>query len=75
VAGWQFRPAKHILRLMTVDVMRRLSAFRPLHEYRYVGLGGYEFVDFDLVRRALGIHSKAATRSASSSTAPFPTST
>lgn len=56
MAGWQFRPAKQILRLMTIDVMRRLSAFRPLHEYRYVGLGGYEFVDFDLVRRALGVH-------------------
>ena len=56
MAGWQFRPAKQILRLMTVDVMRRLSAFHPLREYRYVGLGGYEFVDFDLVRRALGIH-------------------
>jgi hypothetical protein len=56
MAGWQFRPAKHMQRLMAVDVMRRLSAFRPLHEYRYVGLGGYEFVDFDLVRRALGIH-------------------
>ena len=56
MAGWQFRPAKHIVRLMSVDVMRRLSAFRPLHNYQYVGLGGYEFVDFDLVRRALGIH-------------------
>jgi hypothetical protein len=61
--GWQLRPAKHILRLMAVDVMRRLSAFRPLHEYRYVGLGGYEFVDFDLVRRALGIHKMTSIES------------
>ena len=36
--------------------MRRLCNFRPLSEYRYVGMGGYEFVDFDLVHRALGIH-------------------
>ncbi|MFI4991372.1 MAG: O-methyltransferase [Solirubrobacterales bacterium] len=53
--GWQFRPNKQIQRLMCVEVMRRLSAFRPLSDYRYVGLGGYEFVDFDLVYRALGI--------------------
>lgn len=54
--GWQFRPAKQIQRLMAVDAMRRLSHFQPLHEYRYVGMGGYEFVDFDLVHRALGVH-------------------
>lgn len=54
--GWQFRPAKQMQRLMAVDAMRRLSAFRPLKEYRYVGMGGYEFVDFDLVRRSLGLH-------------------
>jgi hypothetical protein len=55
VPGWQFRPNKQIQRLMCVEVMRRLSAFRPVSEYRYVGLGGYEFIDFDLVYRALGI--------------------
>jgi hypothetical protein len=54
--GWQFRPAKQMQRLMVIDVMRRLRAFRPLVEYRYVGFGGYEFVDFDLVRRQLGIY-------------------
>jgi len=41
---------------MAVDVMRRLSSFRPLDEYRYIGLGGYEFIDFDLVHRALGVN-------------------
>jgi hypothetical protein len=41
---------------MAVDAMRRLCNFRPLHEYRYVGMGAYEFVDFDLVHRALGVH-------------------
>ncbi len=53
--GWQFRPNKQIQRLMCIDVMRRLSAFRPLNDYRYIGLGGYEFIDFDLVYRSLGI--------------------
>lgn len=54
-AGWQFRPAKQIVRLIGVDAMRRLSTFRRLPDYRYVGMGGYEFVDFDLVRRGLGV--------------------
>jgi hypothetical protein len=54
--GWQFRPAKQIQRLMAVDAMRRLGNFFPLSEYRYIGMGGYEFVDFDLVHRALGVH-------------------
>jgi hypothetical protein len=54
--GWQFRPAKQIQRLVAVDVMRKLAHFEPLHEYRYVGMGGYEFVDFDLAHRALGVH-------------------
>jgi len=55
--GWQFRPAKQIQRLMAIDTMRRLSVFRPLPEYRYIGLGGFEFIDFDLVKRSLGIRS------------------
>jgi hypothetical protein len=54
--GWQFRPAKQIQRLMAVDSMRRLASFRRVADYGYVGLGGYEFIDFDLVHRALGIH-------------------
>lgn len=41
---------------MAVDVMWRLRSFRPLDEYRYIGLGGYEFIDFDLVHRALGVN-------------------
>jgi hypothetical protein len=35
--------------------MRKLSAFRPLPEYRYIGFGGFEFIDFDLVKRALDV--------------------
>jgi hypothetical protein len=41
---------------MAVDAMRRLCNFHRLANYRYVGMGGYEFVDFDLVHRALGVH-------------------
>lgn len=65
MAGWQFRPAKHILRLMAVDVMRRLAVFHPLKHYRYVGFGGYEFVDFDLVHRQLGIDYMTSIESSS----------
>lgn len=63
--GWQFRPAKHMQRLMAVDVMRRLGAFRPISDYRYLGMGGYEFIDFDLVWRALGITRMTSIESSS----------
>lgn len=49
------RPAKHIQRRMIVDALRRLRAFSELTEYEYVGFGGMEFVDFELVHRELGI--------------------
>lgn len=49
------RPAKHIQRRMVVDALRRLRAFSPLSEYEYVGFGGTEFVDFELVHRELWV--------------------
>lgn len=49
------RPSKHIQRRMVVDACRRLEAITPLPDYRFVGFGAYEYVDFDLVRRELGI--------------------
>jgi hypothetical protein len=49
------RPAKFIQRRMVVDALRRLRAFAPLSSYEYVGFGGMEFVDFDLIHRELGI--------------------
>ena len=51
------RPAKHIHRRMVVDSLRRLRAFSPVADYHYVGFGGMEFVDFELVHRELGIAS------------------
>jgi hypothetical protein len=49
------RPAKHVQRRMVVDALRRMRAFSELPEYQYVGFGGMEFVDFELVHRELGI--------------------
>ncbi len=49
------RPAKHIQRRMVVDALRSMRSFSPLPEYQYVGFGGMEFVDFELVHRELGI--------------------
>jgi hypothetical protein len=53
--SYSARPAKHIQRQMVIDACRRLSPLGPLTDYRYIGFGGREFVDFELVRRALGI--------------------
>lgn len=49
------RPAKYIQRRMVVDALRRLRVFSELSKYEYVGFGGMEFVDFELVHRELGI--------------------
>jgi hypothetical protein len=49
------RPSKHVQRRMVVDACRRLEAIAPLPSYRFVGFGAYEYVDFDLMRRDLGI--------------------
>lgn len=49
------RPSKHIQRRMIVDACRRLRSFAPLSDYAYIGFGAFEYVDFDLVRRELGI--------------------
>jgi len=49
------RPAKAIQRRMIVDACRRLGPFGPPDAYEYVGFGALEFVDFHLMRRAVGI--------------------
>lgn len=49
------RPAKHVQRRMVVDALRRMRSFSELEDYQYVGFGGMEFVDFELVHRELGI--------------------
>lgn len=42
---------------MFCDAVRSLRALRPMAEYRYVGLGDWQFVDFELMRREVGIRS------------------
>jgi hypothetical protein len=53
--NYSLRPAKNIERKMIVDVLRRLRAFAPLTDYRYVGLGSTYFSDFALFHKALNI--------------------
>lgn len=54
-APYAFRPAKRIQRLMFCDAVRALRTLRPLEEYQYIGLGHWQFVDFELMRREVGI--------------------
>lgn len=49
------RPAKSVVRRMLAEAFRQLTPIGDLKEYRYVGLGGLEFVDFELFHRELGI--------------------
>lgn len=53
--SYALRPRKQIQRLLIADACQRLRAVAPLEHYEYVGFGGFEFVDFDLFRRRLGI--------------------
>ena len=54
-APYAFRPAKRIQRIMFCDALRCLRTLRPLEEYQYVGLGHWQFVDFELMRREVGV--------------------
>ena len=54
-APYAFRPAKRIQRLMFCDMLRCLRVVRPMEDYLYVGLGHWQFVDFELMRREVGL--------------------
>ena len=54
-APYAFRPAKRIQRLMVFDALRLLRTFHRLEDYVYIGFGSWEFVDFRLIRRELGV--------------------
>lgn len=54
-APYAFRPAKRIQRLMLCDALGALRLLRPLEEYQYIGFGHWQFVDFELMRRAVGV--------------------
>ena len=49
------RPSKTVCRRIFVETLRRLQALDKLSTYSYVGFGAYQFLDFDLVHRHLGI--------------------
>jgi hypothetical protein len=54
-APYAFRPAKRIQRLMFCDALRTLRSLRAMDDYQYVGLGHWQFVDFELMRREVGV--------------------
>ena len=53
--NYVLRPAKAVQRRMVVDACRRLTAVGPLDQFQYVGFGGLEYVDIEMVHRALGV--------------------
>jgi hypothetical protein len=53
--NYRTAPLKAISRHMIVEVCRRLLVFGDLRDYVYVGLGGLEFVDFELFHQTLGL--------------------
>ena len=53
--NYRVRPAKSIQRKMLCDAFLRLSFFKPVENYRYVGFGSTTFVDFILFHKMLGI--------------------
>ena len=52
--NYTLRPAKNIERKMIAEACARLSIFRPVNTYRYVGFGSPFFSDFRLFHRILG---------------------
>ncbi|HEV7400355.1 MAG TPA: O-methyltransferase [Solirubrobacterales bacterium] len=54
-APYAFRPAKRIQRIMFCDALRALRSLRPIEQYQYLGFGHWQFVDFELMRREVGV--------------------
>ncbi|WP_220749021.1 MULTISPECIES: O-methyltransferase [Jannaschia] len=69
--NYSLRPAKHAERKMMGELFRRLAAFAPLEEYRYVGLGSVWFADFSLYHKSLGIADMVSIERATGSKARF----
>jgi hypothetical protein len=40
---------------MFCDALRALRRLRPIEEYQYIGFGHWQFVDFELMRREVGV--------------------
>jgi len=52
---YRLRPAKAIERKMIAEVIRKLSIFHKIEDYRYIGFGSIYFSDFTLFHKGLGI--------------------
>lgn len=52
---YSIRPAKATVRRMIVEALAQLSPLVPVDKYRYIGMGGTYFRDFQIVHRRLGI--------------------
>lgn len=52
---YHLRPQKAVDRNLFIELLLRLRKIIDLSEYRYIGFGSYEFDEFKLVYRALGI--------------------
>ncbi len=55
--NYSLRPAKNIERKMICEALRRLTEFRLVETYRYIGFGAYYFSDFILFHKALNLKS------------------
>lgn len=58
---------------MFCDAVRSLRSLRPMEDYQYVGLGHWQFVDFELMRREVGIRSMVSIERNTSQQARFET--
>ena len=68
---YTLRPAKNIERKMIAEACFRLTAFRPINTYRYVGFGSPYFSDFRLFHRLLGFETMVNIESETSDAARF----
>lgn len=56
---------------MFCDALRLLRGLRPTEQYRYIGLGHWQFVDFELMRREVGVRSMISIERNTSDKARF----
>jgi len=54
--NYKLRPAKHIVRKMLIEILRRLSHYHLIEKYKYIGFGAWYFTDFYHFHKYLGIH-------------------
>lgn len=52
---YHLRPHKAVDRNLFCQIIRKLSSVHAITDYRYIGLGSYEFDDFKLMHRQFGL--------------------